>query len=198
MHNPTSIEEIINQMQRQYMPVPQQKVHIAIPDAKQRLTDALAYILSFYDKHSLWLPEYDEVANWLADNKGLGLFMYGNCGRGKSILGRYVLPALLLQHHGKVASVYDMHQMNSRLDEVLKKHILSLDDVGTEEPVNVYGNKRLAFAEIVDAAEKQGKLLITSSNLDADQIARLYGDRTLDRIKAICKRIPFRGNSLRQ
>lgn len=126
------------------------------------------------------------------------MFLYGNCGRGKSLLGRYVLPALLFHFHRKVTTVYDAARMNRCLDEVLGRHIVSLDDIGTEDVVNVYGNRRHAFPEIMDAAEKHGKLLIVSTNLDAQGISQQYGDRTLDRIKSCMCRIAFRGNSLRK
>lgn len=123
--------------------------------------------------------------------------MYGNCGRGKSLLGRFVLPAILLKYSGKITSVYDIQEMNSRVDAVLKKHIISLDDIGTEEISVDYGNKRMAFAEIMDAVEKHGKLIIVSSNLDADSIKKRYGDRIMDRIRATTTRVLFNGESLR-
>ncbi|WP_236264068.1 hypothetical protein [Dysgonomonas sp. Marseille-P4677] len=88
--------------------------------------------------------------------------------------------------------------MNSRIDYVLSRHIISLDDIGTEEVCNQYGNKRLAFAEIMDAAEKYNKLLIVSTNLSVDDIRRRYGERVLDRIKATTHRVLFEGESLRR
>ncbi|WP_044215348.1 hypothetical protein [Dysgonomonas gadei] len=63
---------------------------------------------------------------------------------------------------------------------------------------NVFGNRRMAFAEVMDAAEKHGKLLIISTNLPVDDIRKRYGDRVLDRIKSTTTRILFEGESLRQ
>ena len=30
-----------------------------------------------------WLPEYDEIADWMSDTQGKGLLLMGSCGRGK-------------------------------------------------------------------------------------------------------------------
>ena len=161
------------------------------------LQDALTFFLSKRNEELKWLPEYDNVAKWLENNNGRGIFMYGNCGRGKSLLGRYVIPAILLKYCGKVTSVFDIQEMNKNIDLVMSKQIISLDDIGTEEMINNFGNKRLAFAEIMDAAEKQGKLMIISTNLTQNEIIEQYGDRILDRIKSITERILFNGESLR-
>lgn len=91
-----------------------------------------------------------------------------------------------------------MQEMNHKLDEVLTKGIISLDDIGSEEMMIKYGERRLAFAEIMDAAEKSGKIVIVSTNLTSDQIRSQYGDRVLDRIKAITTRVLFKGDSLRK
>ncbi|MFV0469756.1 MAG: hypothetical protein ACK5MK_12610 [Dysgonomonas sp.] len=193
----TDFEGIADDMRSLHMKLPQQRLQIAIPDARNVLSGALSYFLSIENKKLQWLPEYDEVADWLSSNQGRGLFMYGNCGRGKTLIGQYVLPALLLKYYNKITSTYNVQEMNANLDLVLKKHIISLDDIGTEEVSNNFGNKRMAFAEIMDAAEKEGKLIIASSNLDAADISSRYGDRVLDRIVACTRRIAFNGKSLR-
>ena len=127
-----------------------------------------------------------------------GLFLFGNCGRGKSILCRFALPAILLKYCRKVVTVLDIQDMNRDIDLALSKHILSLDDIGTEEISVKYGERRLAFAEIMDAAEKQGKLVIVSTNLGESELRERYGDRVLDRVRAITTRVLFTGKSLRQ
>lgn len=121
----------------------------------------------------------------------------GNCGRGKSILCRYVLPAILLKYHNRVVSVYDIQDMNKNIDEVLKKPIISLDDIGTEEISVHFGEKRMAFAEIIDSAEKHNKLVIVSTNYNGSKLRELYGDRIIDRIKSITFSVLFSGDSLR-
>lgn len=190
--------EIADEMKRHNMPLPSPKVEIQIPDAENVLRQAFTFFLEQSGSNFRWLPEYGEVAHWLSQNEGRGLFLFGSCGRGKTILSRYVLPSILLGHCRRVVSVFDTTEMNSRIDHVLSRHIISLDDIGTEEVSYQYGNKRLAFAEIMDTAEKQNKLLIVSTNLSVDEIRRRYGERVLDRIRSTTRRVLFEGESLRR
>ena len=44
-----------------------------------------------------WPDDYDQVAQWLTDNKGKGLMLIGDCGRGKSMITTEILPDLFRQ-----------------------------------------------------------------------------------------------------
>jgi len=191
-------DNILHTMQIHGMKLPGPPVNICVPQARKVLHSTLSGFLKMEGRNMQWLPEYEEVTEWLSDNKGRGLFIYGDCGRGKSLLCRYVLPAILLHHCQKVVSVFDIQQANSDIDNVLSKRIISLDDVGTESVSIQFGRRRIAFAEIMDATEKDNKLLIASSNLNASQILNYYDMRVLDRLKSTTRRIPFRGQSLRE
>jgi len=193
-----SFDEIYGRMKNLGMKVPESRVFIKIPGAARILEDCFRYFLSFENAVYLPQPEYTEVAEWLEDNRGRGLFMYGDCGRGKTFLANYVIPAILLKYAGKVVFSYDIQEMNRRLDEVLNRPIIVLDDIGTEEISVSFGNKRAAFIEIMDAAEKYGKLMIVTTNLDGDRIADRYGPRALERIISTTKRVEFKGKSLRK
>lgn len=191
-------KSVYNEMKLHDMPTPVERVIIQIPNAKDILERCFKYFLSFEKVEFSWMPEYEHVVKWLENNNGRGLFLYGDCGRGKSMLSRYVIPAILLKYARKVVNVYDVQTMNKNIDDVLKKHIISIDDIGTEDISNSYGNKRLAFSEIIDATEKYGKLIIISTNLKGDKIASRYGDRVMERIIATTKRVEFNGESLRK
>lgn len=193
-----TFEEIARDMGGMGMRIPVKRVEMCVPDARKVLWEGLSYFLGLEGRGVEWLPEYEQVAEWLSGNGGRGLFLFGSCGRGKSVLCRYVLPAILLQYMRKVVAVYDMQELNRDVDGVLRKHIVSLDDVGTEELSVKYGEKRLAFAEVMDAAEKYGKLVIVSTNLSPEDLRFRYGDRVVDRIRSTMKRVAFNGNSLRK
>lgn len=195
--NLKTAKEILESMKRHKMRVPQEKVVISIPDAKTVLKNALKFFIEMEGKQALWLPEYNQVAEWLSNNEGRGLFLYGNCGRGKTVLAQYVIPAILLKYYRKVVTCYDAQEMNKKIDDVLQRKIISLDDIGTEDVLFSYGNKRLAFLEVIDAAEKQRKLVIVTSNLNHEQLIEKYGDRAMDRIIATTRRVLFAGKSLR-
>lgn len=171
------------------------RVQIAIPDAKAALWSGLKYYLG---EKAEWLPCYDEVAEWLSGNDGRGLLCYGSCGLGKSVICGKIIPVLLNHYHHKVVSIYEADSMNSHIDSVKEKHILYIDDIGTEGESVKYGERRMAFPEIVDAAEKKGKLLICSTNLALADLKAKYGERTTDRLKAITSQVLFTGNSFRR
>jgi len=180
------------------MKVQDDRVFLSVPNAREITEQGLAYFIGAEGKKAVWLQEYDQIVEWLEDNKGLGLLLHGKCGVGKSIMGRYVIPAILLHKLRKVVTCFDVGELNNMTDVVLSKKIISIDDVGTEEISIKYGEKRLAFAELMDMVEKQSKLIIITTNLTAEQITAKYGDRIMDRIKATTKRIAFNGQSFRK
>jgi len=97
-----------------------------------------------------------------------------------------------------VVNIFSAQELNQKIDEILKLHIIYIDDIGTEDNLNSYGNKRMPFAELCDAAEKKGKLLILTTNLSIDELTQRYGDRVVDRLIATTKAVPFTGDSLRK
>lgn len=170
-------------------------VHIAIPEAKANLWRGLQH---FTGNSAQWQPEYDKVAEWLSKNNGRGLLCLGNCGRGKTLICGKIIPVLITHYHRRITNLYDAQQMNAVIDEVKKKHIIYVDDIGTESMSVKYGEKRMAFPELVDEAEKRGKLLIITTNLSIDQLTEKYGERTIDRLRAITTPITFVGESMRK
>lgn len=150
-----------------------------------------------------WLPEYDEVVDWLVDNKGKGLFMYGSCGRGKSIMINAIktmfvavgkqLPGFHASLLPDKSTIYD----NRNYELYRKWKCAYIDELGTERMVNDYGEKFEPFNEIINKAEQELDILIISSNLSAVQFQQRYGDRTMSRINRLCKIIEFKGEDLR-
>ena len=171
------------------------RVYVKIPEARKHLTDGFKYFLG---KDAKWTSNYEAVADWLTDNHGKGLAMLGNCGTGKKVIGSKIIPVMLYYYCQRLmCSQYIAGEINKKADEILRKKIIYIDDVGVESILNNFGNKRIIFSEIVDAAERQGKLLIISSNLTAAELEEKYGERTIDRLKAITKLVVFRGKSMR-
>lgn len=170
-------------------------VQINIPDARNLIKRGIDY---YTNNNGMWLPEYEEIADWLTDNKGKGLFCMGDCGRGKTLICWRIIPLLIQNYCRRIVNCYDMQQANDRIDEVKSKHLIMLDDVGTESVAVKYGEKRQAFSEIVDEAEKKGKLLIVTTNISSDEIIEKYGIRTLDRLTAITRKVVFKGKSQRK
>lgn len=190
-----NFEKIVNDMRSMGVDNMPKLVKIGINDSNKILMHGLRYFLG--DKAE-WLREYDEVASWLSGNEGRGLLCYGNCGRGKTVICGKVIPVIFHHYFRKIVSCYDAQGMNDMFDEVKNKHIIYIDDLGTEGLSVRYGEKRMCFPELADEAEKRGKLLILSTNLTIDELRNKYGERTIDRLKAITKTVLFQGESLRK
>ena len=178
-------------------------VSIKIPNAEERLRGGLDYFVNVFSRGAVTKATWDEanyrpVVDWMTDNQGRGLLMIGNCGLGKSLIGKYILPYLIRDSCRKVVNIFNAQELNSKPDEILSYHIIYIDDIGTENISNIYGNKRIPFAELCDAVEQKGKLLICSTNLTLDELAEKYGERTIDRLRATTKVVPFVGKSLRK
>lgn len=161
-----------------------------------------------------FLPEYEQIIDWMTDTQDKGLLLMGDCGRGKSIIITGVIPVLfrlkerivkpmLAQDINRVVS-YDPFFMNcppnfTYLDFVTSNRIknIVLDEIGTETMRNDYGEKVESFNVIMNLAEQYHKRLFLSTNLTESEILDRYGMRTLDRLSHLCRIVRFSGESLR-
>ncbi len=191
--------------------------HISIPDARDKLAAGLQYYLGDRAK---WLPAYDEVADWLSDNQGKGLLCVGLYGLGKTLICQYILPVIIHRYTNKVPNCYTAIEMTRQIDDILKKSLVFIDDVGTEPiEINTYGVRRVPFNELCDACERRGSLLVLNTNLRTDMerlkedspagrrgdpdprrspsFEERYGLRTLDRLRALTRLVVFSGQSMR-
>ena len=193
-------KNLISQMRDTGYPQEIDRVQISIPNAEKRLRGGLQYVVNMKSGcNAEWNERnYRPIVDWMTDNNGKGLLMFGGCGLGKSVIGMYILPLLIKDVHKKVVNIFSAQELNKKIDEILKLHIIYIDDIGTEDNLNSYGNKRMPFAELCDDAEKKGKLLILTTNLSIDELTERYGDRVVDRLIATTKAVPFTGDSLRK
>lgn len=188
-----------------------QKMYIHIPDARQRLETELRKHLG---EKMRWLPAYDEIADWLTDNKGRGLLCVGTSGLGKSLMCRTVLPAII---GGKWATSSAVEMTSnegkaSRIDVLVKERRVVIDGLGTEAVMtNYYGQRRRPFFDLCDAAEQDGKLLLVTTNLSTtpipksnpqsslypDSILNRYGRDVISRLRATTMVVEFSGKDMR-
>lgn len=61
-----------------------------------------------------------------------GLLLFGNCGRGKSLLVRYAIPMLLRKFANRIVTVVDCGSQSVNIDDVIKRKFITLDDMGVE------------------------------------------------------------------
>jgi DNA replication protein DnaC len=168
--------------------------YFKIPNSKNVI---IHFWNSIMDEKIQWIPEYDKIAKWLEDNKGTGLFLYGGNGRGKTVMIEVIIPAILFTFCKKIIAQTSAIKLNDKIDDklvitdLLNKKLLSIDDIGKEGDLVDYGNIRVAFAEIMDNAEKKGNFILATSNLDGQELLAKYDNAVIERIKACCIRIPF-------
>jgi DNA replication protein DnaC len=171
----------------------------SIPNARERLEKGLQHYLG---GNARWLPAYDKVVEWLSDNKGRGLLCFGPTGLGKTLICEKILPVILGRSIPFVSSV----ELHDRLDALLKERCVIIDDLG-KEPMKYYGQTDRSFFRLCDAAEKNGILLIITTNLSTTAVAdkrfsssieERYGAETISRLRAVTRAIFFDGEDLRR
>ena len=158
------------------------------------------------------LPEYASVIDWMTSTQGRGLLLYGDCGRGKSIILTGVVPVLLAMkgcrtvpiHADDFQKAYDFAASTagydpkmSNLDYLTRTAYPIVDELGVEPLINDYGEKYEGFNRIINAAERYLRPLFLSTNLTREQLLLRYGERTFDRLTHLCRVVEFRGESLR-
>lgn len=170
------------------------RMRIQIKNPKEVLWCGMQHFLG--DK-AKGLPEYAKVAEWLGDNQQRGLMLMGDLGRGKTTIALRILPVIMQRCYGVNLRCVSAYDMNTQIDALKQLDMLVLDDVGVEGPAYEFGNRRMAFNEIVDSAERNGHLLIITTNLRDQELMAKYGERTMDRLKGMMHQVLFQGNSLR-
>lgn len=171
-----------------------ERINIAIDDADCIMLRGLRYFIG--DK-AQWLPEYTGVAAWMKNNDGRGLLCAGSIGRGKTILCGKVLPCILHYHAGKIVTGYTARELAAHYDEAINRKLLFIDDIGTESQAVIYGTRIDAVPALVDEAERRGNMLLLTTNLTFAELSAKYGERTVDRLRGICRVVIFQGESMR-
>ena len=163
---------------------------------KSLLVESLKYVDPSMNLE--WLPEYDEVIDWMTNTNGKGLMLSGDCGRGKTNIIMFALPFLFLHRLRKVIRPVHVDNLHIQIDQIIKRRIVSIDEIGAEPISSDYGTKYFPFMKLINAAEMNATTLLLSTNLNGDQIRVKYDERTLDRIVRLCRIIKFKGKSLRK
>jgi len=168
-----------------------------IPRGREMLRRGLAKC-GHLEGEPTWVQGYDDIVEWLGDNRRTGLLLMGDNGLGKSLICMHVIPTLYRFYFGRAFTCVSAVDVNRDIDAMRRRCFLSIDDVGTEHEHVSFGERRHAIPEIVDAAELLGHELLLSTNMDMRELACKYGVRTADRLRAICRVVVVRGESLRR
>lgn len=137
-------------------------------------------------RNFVFLPEYESIVKWMTNTDGKGLFITGNCGLGKSIIIKGVIPLIFKYKYNILVRPFSAADINEREREITQKPFICIDDIGIEPTRNLYGEKSEVFCNILDNAESKLKPLFVSSNMTSKDVLNRYGDRALDRIVRLC------------
>lgn len=176
------------------------RLQINIPFTRERFEKRIKAILDGkgIEKDAVWLPDYQKIIDWLADNHGMGLLLIGPCGVGKSIIAQHLIKPLIEAQYNRVINFYTAMSMPVNIKEMLYFRNLIIDDIGLE-PVSYmdYGTPIPLMPAVADQAERESKLLILTTNLTPEELLQHYGLRTYERIRSCCKTIVVNAESLR-
>jgi DNA replication protein DnaC len=141
-----------------------------------------------------FVPESKHVEPIRAYLSGYALVLHGDTGAGKTFLMRAL-----------GARLYDARRIVSyglRIDDWYRwtdGFDVCIDDLGTEPMVNEYGNKAEIMAEVVAHRERlRGVRTHVTMNINAEQVASRYGERTLSRILGMGSVHKLKGPSRRE
>lgn len=152
----------------------------------------------------------EKVKGVLKDKKGI--FIYGNCGTGKTHLLNALYKHSKENFYGEVRYynfsefLYfaknkfqnDFHEdvMNKIMypDYVNRQRLLFLDDIGSEKTTD-WSIETLGL--IVNRFYEQEDYLFITSNLNLEEIQERYGDRIASRIAEMCGIIKLEGEDRR-
>lgn len=148
-----------------------------------------------------------------------GILLAGNCGVGKTCLiqlfGKNKRQVYFMRNAKKVADGFELDG-----EEALKEYEapfrnaandssvfyqpfsgLCLDDLGTEDLKNHYGNKKNVIGDLIEkryAKGYTGLLLHATTNLTAEGLNQFYGARVVSRMREIFNFIELRGSDRRK
>lgn len=130
---------------------------------------------------------------------GYGVLLSGNAGVGKTFLMKCLAPRgkNFVRPVSRIME-YGLQGLHIWYDWTDGKDIC-IDDLGAETTLSEYGNKDELIARVIThRAERQDGRTSITTNLNSKQISERYGDRTLSRLRGMCKTFHMDGQSHRK
>jgi DNA replication protein DnaC len=162
----------------------------------------------------------------LAENAGIpnpslekGILLAGNFGVGKTwlmkLFARNQRQVFHVKHAKDIADAFGADGEDALMEFVNKPKNaindtqaflqpyagLCIDDLGTEDIKNHYGNKRNVLGDLIEkryAKNNIGVFLHATTNLDAEQIKSFYGGRVASRMREVFNLFEMNGNDRRK
>jgi len=168
------------------------------------------------DEHFFEIANNMDIKNPSLDK---GIFLAGNFGVGKTwlmkLFQRNQRQCYMLQNAKAMADLFEKDGEESILQFVDSPKLpvndaenffqpylgLCIDDLGTEQIKNHYGNKKNVVGDLIElryAKGNTGAMLHATTNLTGNQLSDFYGGRVVSRLREVMNVIDFIGSDLRK
>lgn len=134
-----------------------------------------------------------------------GLYLWGEPGRGKSLLMQLFQAFALVIDYRKfeMANCKDLvHAFaSSRSIESISKYYSDMwcfEDLGYEDPFNMYGNKINVMEEILIRRYDSRQMTLVTTNMPPEAIAKVYGARVESRMHEMFNFVKLEGIDFRK
>ena len=138
---------------------------------------------------------------WLSNHKGRGLLCLGTSGLGKSVICRDILPVIF----GRDICTVKADELYNQIEDLVSKRCIIIDGLGTEDKKR-FGQPDRSFYKLCDTAERNGILLIITTNLSTtpvsdprypESILQRYGKDVTSRLSSLVRAVEFEGKDMR-
>lgn len=190
--------------------VQKQVIKFGNPEDIKPLFIAIAKQIDETIEEFQWFPFYDEIIEWLSDDKGDGLILYSeegkrNNGLGKSLTITKIYPILLENYISPAKKFYILNCTDLDVDKINElrkiegKIILIIDEMGRESKlINDFGTKIRPMETVMEIADRNNWKVVIATNLSKKGALLHYESFHLfERIKSKCKPIECSGESKR-
>lgn len=140
-----------------------------------------------------------DIVFWLCELSSTkkSLLISGNAGSGKSTLSKALREAISVTSYDfstytisakSLKDIYKKREENDTWERINKGKLLFIDDFGMEEDwVNEFGTKTQPMALLIHNRYDANLTTIITTNLTAEQMAKKYDDRIMDRLNGYAK-----------
>lgn len=141
-------------------------------------------------------PEIEAIFRFFIEGQHLarkrGFILHGNVGTGKTVLMKILFGYAAFYHYIPMPDFIPVYKILSEFRQsgepaiarIIESKQLIIDDLGTEDFINVFGSRRNLLQEIIFERYDKGPDFRTyyTTNLTLQEIQEFYGSRILSRL----------------
>lgn len=147
------------------------------------------------------LDKIASVARWMCGAGKPGLILYGGYGTGKTTMLEAVKYVMDCRCNATASRIYTAEKFLpvAEADGRNLFGLLIIDELGREpDVIKDYGNEKRPVPDMICWREKRAMPLLAATNLTEDELRAKYGEYVYDRLRSLCNRVFFDGESYRR